>query len=94
MRRIFLDSLLFKAGISGVGIVRILTDNILFALLQCILQIVFMMWVISCMNEYTYKCSWAKMEFEIEDKKIFETLIHRSDKLKHFIQIYELKMAS
>ena len=32
--------------------------------------------------------------FEIEDKKIFETLIHRSDKLKHFIQIYELKMAS
>ena len=69
MRRIFLDSLLFKAGISGVGIVRILTDNILFALLQCILQIVFMMWVISCMNEYTYKCSWAKMEFEIEDKK-------------------------
>ena len=31
---------------------------------------------------------------EIEDKKIFETLINRSDKLQHFIQIYELKMAS
>ena len=32
--------------------------------------------------------------FEIEDEKIFQTLINRSDKLKHFIQIYELKMAS
>ena len=32
--------------------------------------------------------------FEIEDEKIFETLIHRSDKLQHFIRIYELKMAS
>lgn len=32
--------------------------------------------------------------FEIEDEKIFETLINRSDKLQHFIQIYELKMAS
>ena len=31
--------------------------------------------------------------FEIKDKKIFETLINRSDKLQHFIQIYELKMA-
>lgn len=27
--------------------------------------------------------------FEIEDEKIFETLINRSDKLQHFIQIYE-----
>ena len=32
--------------------------------------------------------------FEIEDEKIFETLINRSDKLQHFIHIYELKMAS
>lgn len=32
--------------------------------------------------------------FEIEDEKIFQTLINRSEKLKHFIQIYELKMAS
>ena len=32
--------------------------------------------------------------FEIEDEKIFETLINRSDKLQHFIQIYKLKMAS
>lgn len=32
--------------------------------------------------------------FEIEDEKIFETLIMRSDKLMHFIRIYELKMAS
>ena len=32
--------------------------------------------------------------FEIEDEKIFETLINRYDKLKHFIQIYELKIAS
>lgn len=32
--------------------------------------------------------------FEIEDEKIFEALINRSDKLQHFIQIYELKIAS
>ena len=32
--------------------------------------------------------------FEIEDEKILETLINRSDKLQHFIQIYKLKMAS
>lgn len=32
--------------------------------------------------------------FEIEDEKIFGTLINRSDKLKLLIQIYELKMAS
>ena len=32
--------------------------------------------------------------FEIEDEKSLETLINRSDKLQHFIQIYELKMAS
>lgn len=32
--------------------------------------------------------------FEIEDEKIFEDLINRSDKLQHFIQIYELKIAS
>ena len=29
--------------------------------------------------------------FEIEDEKIFEALINRSDKLQHFIQIYEQK---
>ncbi len=32
--------------------------------------------------------------FEIEDEKIFEALINRSDKLQHFIQIYEQKIAS
>ena len=69
MRRIFLASLFFKAMINAGGIIRILTDNIVFALMQCILQIVFMMWLISCINEYTYRCSWAEMEFDIEDRK-------------------------
>lgn len=32
--------------------------------------------------------------FEIEDEKIFEALINRSDKFQHIIQIYELKIAS
>lgn len=32
--------------------------------------------------------------FEFKDEKIFKTLINRSDKLQHFIQIYELKMPS
>lgn len=68
MRRMFFSSLVFKAGINGIGIVRILVDDVLIALLQYILQIVFMMWIIVCMNQYTYKTAWAKMEFEIEDK--------------------------
>ena len=68
MRRMFLALLAFKLIINGIGIVRILIDDVLIALLQCILQIVFMMWLLSCMNEYTYKISWAKMEFEIVDK--------------------------
>lgn len=32
--------------------------------------------------------------FEIEDENIFETLINRSEKLKYFIQIFELNMPS
>ncbi len=68
MRRMFLALLAFKAIINGIDMVRVLIDDVLIALLQYILQIVFMMWMISCMNEYTYKTSWAKMEFEIADK--------------------------
>lgn len=81
MQRIFWDSLLFKVGINLVGIVKILTDNIVFALIQCILQIVFMIWVISCINEYTYRCSWATMEFEIEDKKKEKTKMQYNQQL-------------
>ena len=32
--------------------------------------------------------------FQIEDDKIFEALINRSDQIKHFLEIYELKQAS
>ena len=32
--------------------------------------------------------------FNIEDEEIFDTLLNRSDKLSHFIEIYQLKQAS
>lgn len=69
LQRMFMYSLCIKAAISGIGIIRIITDNLIFAILQGILQIVYMMWTIACINEYNYKTSWAKMEFEIEDKQ-------------------------
>ena len=32
--------------------------------------------------------------FNIEDEEIFDTLLNRSDKLSHFVEIYQLKLAS
>ena len=32
--------------------------------------------------------------FNIEDEKIFDTLLNRSDKLSHFVELYQLKLAS
>lgn len=32
--------------------------------------------------------------FNIEDEQIFDMLVNRSDKLSHFIEIYQLKLAS
>ena len=69
LQKMFIYSLSIKATISGIGIIRILTGNLIFSILQGILQIVYMMWMIACINEYDYKTSWAKMEFEIEDKQ-------------------------
>ena len=34
---------------------------------------------------------WLK---ESEDEKIFDTLLNRSDKLSHFVELYQLKLAS
>jgi hypothetical protein len=31
--------------------------------------------------------------FNIEDEQIFDTLLNRSDKLSHFVEIYQLKQA-
>jgi len=32
--------------------------------------------------------------FNLEDEEIFDTLLNRSDKLSHFVEIYHLKQAS
>ncbi|SEN32857.1 hypothetical protein SAMN04487902_1125 [Prevotella sp. ne3005] len=32
--------------------------------------------------------------FNIEDEEIFDTLLNRSDKLSHFVELYQLKLAS
>ena len=32
--------------------------------------------------------------FNIEDEEIFDTLLNRSDKLSHFVGLYQLKLAS
>ena len=32
--------------------------------------------------------------FNIEDEQIFDTLVNRSDKLSHFVELYQLKLAS
>ena len=33
-------------------------------------------------------------DFNIEDEQILDMLVNRSDKLSHFVEIYQLKLAS